>query len=332
MVSTLRVSTRVAAAPAVDRAAASGEVGLLGEEAAQRLLAIFAEAGAACLRQIHALCAAHADSKYEALLSVGLDLVLKWDADVVHEEAVRLETAYPEVPTLHSYVHLWLLDRLCSDVELGSLSVPPVNEAYAGFMKRLVAHADVRAGVRFTESPELYRRTVYVDCFRGAYHDLLQRRGTWAMRTTSRRNRPARADPGADEAASQVGLSPSRCGGAPRRECDNATSLQAGNVFKSAVLTAAPPARADGGACESASQVWIPSSRCAAAPQRESENPTSSQSRKVLNSAMMAATPPPALNAAPQDVERLRDAARPSSAQSLQTKAIAVASPCFFGN
>ena len=38
MVSTLRVSTRVAAAPAVDRAAASGEVGLLGEEAAQRLL------------------------------------------------------------------------------------------------------------------------------------------------------------------------------------------------------------------------------------------------------------------------------------------------------
>ena len=297
-------SARETAPPPTSRAAASGEVGLLGEEAAQRLLSVFSETGSGCLRQIHGLCAAHSESKRGALLNVGLDLVLKWDAEVVHEETVRLETAYPEVPTLHSYAYLWLLDRLCTDRDLGSLSVPPVNEAYAGFMKRLVSHADVRAGQRFLEGPELHRRTVYVECFRGAYHDLLQRRGLWSARTASVPPAPYNvcADPpvGPEEAASQVGAPPRKADDQRGAEVASAShvSSRGTSVLRSAMLSASPGGGATTGTVKG---------------------------------------PPPAVFALPQPLVedqscRLSEVAPPSAAQTLQTRAITVTGPCFFDN
>ena len=60
------------------RAAASGEVGVLGEEAAQRLLSIFAEAATCCLVQLKELALQHGIGKHDALFEVGLNLVLKW--------------------------------------------------------------------------------------------------------------------------------------------------------------------------------------------------------------------------------------------------------------
>lgn len=246
---------------------------------------------------------------------MGLDLVLKWDAEVVHEETVRLETAYPEVPTLHSYTYLWLLDRLCSDRDLGSLSVPPVTEAYAGFMKRLVAHSDVRAGRSFAEGPELFRRTVYVECFRGAYHDLLQRRGLWSTRTASVPIKLACPAPcteppvGPDEAASQIGAAttPSRRPLLASRNAEDTAvapsqvSARSASVLKSAMLSANHD------------------------PVVETHRP-------------QPKTAPHAVFALPRDhlLEtrscRLSEVGPPTDTQSLETKAITVTGPCFFGN
>jgi hypothetical protein len=184
---------------------ATGEVGLLGEEAAQRLLAIFAEAAGSCLAQIHIMSLAHGESKYSALYNVGLDLVQRWDREVVQEEAVRIETAYPEVASLHSYAFLWLLDRLCEDAEMSAVPVPPLSEIYAAFMRRVANHADTRRGRDFLEWPELCRRTVYVDAFRAAYHDFLHRRGKAhgaSLHATLRARREPCVVP--EEAASQV--------------------------------------------------------------------------------------------------------------------------------
>jgi hypothetical protein len=301
----------------MSRAAASGEVGLLAEEAAQRLLSVFSDAGFACLRQIHGLCATHPENKRAGLLQVGLDLVLKWDVEVVHEETVRLETSYPEVPTLHSYTYLWLLDRLCSDRDLASLSVPPVAEAYAGFMKRLVAHRDVRAGRSFAEGPELFRRTVYVDCFRGAYHDLLQRRGLWSTRTASVPAKLACPAPcaeltvGPEEAASQVGaaLATSRRVVVPRYDAEeddaaatSQVSSRSGSALKSAMLSA-------------------------------NNGPAIGEAKRPQPKAT-----PPTVFALPGDgvadarSARLSEVAPPSESKSLETKAITVTGPCFFGN
>ena len=189
------------------RAGASGEVGLLGEEAAQRLLSIFAEAAGACLVQMHVMSLAHGDAKYNTLYNVGLDLVQRWDYEVAQEEAVRMENAYPEVPSLHSFVFLWLLDRLCDDVEIKTLSVPPLSHVYASFMKRVASHADTRRGREFIDGFELCRRTVYVDAFRGAYHDFLHRRDAFPQRAAVKTRREPVVSP--DEAASQIGKSPS---------------------------------------------------------------------------------------------------------------------------
>ena len=188
-------------------AAACGEVGLLGEEAAQRLLSIFSEAAGSCLSQIHTMSMQHGQAKHIALYNVGLDLVQRWEPDVVQEEVVRIETTYPEVQSLHSFAFLWLLDSFCHDSELHSLSVPPLAETYACFMKRVAAHRDTRNGPSFMTGPELYRRTIYVEAFRGTYHDLLQRRKLHSVPTrTHSKMREPQVTP--EEAASQVGVAP----------------------------------------------------------------------------------------------------------------------------
>lgn len=193
------------------RAGASGEVGLLGEEAAQRLLSIFAEAAGSCLAQIHTMSLAHGDAKYNTLYNVGLDILQRWDQEVAQEEIVRMENAYPEVPSLHSFVFLWLLDRVCEDQDIKTLAVPPLSEIYASFMKRVGNHADTRRGREFIDGFELCRRTVYVDSFRGAYHDFLHRRENprQGPRALPRARREPVVSP--DEAASQIGGSQAFC-------------------------------------------------------------------------------------------------------------------------
>lgn len=191
------------------RAAASGEVGLLGEEAAQRLLSIFGEAATCCLAQVRELALKHGVSKHDALFEVGLNLVLKWDLDIANEETSRMEIAYPEIASLHTYVFLWLLDRLCSNEDLRTPAIPVIGEIYAAFMKRIAGHRDVRKGQSFLESSELVRRSLYVDAFRCVYHDAVQkairRRGHYAEPLPHLNRRPREAHVVPEEAASQVG-------------------------------------------------------------------------------------------------------------------------------
>jgi hypothetical protein len=184
---------------------ATGEVGLLGEEGAQRLLAIFAEAATACLAQISELSSAHGAGKFLQLWRVGLDLVARWDRDVVHEEAVRMQADFPETHFLHSFAYLWLLDRLVSDRDLEHLAVPPLAEVYSIFMTRVARHGDVVKGLSFLGGPEAHRRCVFVDAFRGSYHDVLQaslRARSSLVRPISR---PIDVSVKPHEAASQVG-------------------------------------------------------------------------------------------------------------------------------
>ena len=172
----MMATTTLGTQTGVQRALACGEVGLLGEEGAQRLLSVFSEFASLCLRQIHDMSCAHGQDKFQALYKVGLDLVARWDGDVLHEETVRMETSYPEVSALHSFVYLWLLDQCFPARDLITLAVPPLPEAYAIFMRRVAQHADVAKGRVFMDNPEVFRRTVFIDAFRGAYHDLVQRR------------------------------------------------------------------------------------------------------------------------------------------------------------
>uniref|UniRef100_A0A6C0C363 Uncharacterized protein n=1 Tax=viral metagenome TaxID=1070528 RepID=A0A6C0C363_9ZZZZ len=192
------------------RAAASGEVGLLGEEAAQRLLSIYGEAATCCFAQLKELSLQHGESKQDALFDVGLNLVCKWDIDIATEEASRLEIAYPEILSLHTYVFLWLMDRLCSNENLHAPVLPQLGEIYAAFMKRVAKHRDVRKGPCFLDWSELVRRSVYVDAFRCVYHDAVQkiiRRGELAdvesFTRFSHHRRESHIVP--DEAASQTG-------------------------------------------------------------------------------------------------------------------------------
>lgn len=151
----------------------AGDVGLLAEEGVQRLLSVFSEFAMACLQQIHSMCLQHDPSKYERLQLVGLDLVQRWDSNVTQEETARIETAYPEITTLHSFACLWLLDHLCSDRDLARACLPSLADTYALFMKRVVCHIDVKRGKEFLLSSELHRRAVFVAAFRGAYHDAM---------------------------------------------------------------------------------------------------------------------------------------------------------------
>ena len=153
----------------------AGEVGLLAEEGCQRLLSVFADTALACLQQISDMTKGHPPQKFEMLYGLGLDLVATWDREVILEEASRMEGMYPEVSALHCFSYLWLLDRLFSDRDLKGLSgVPPLPEAFAGFMRRVARHHDVRRGRYFLECSCTQRRAVFGEAFRGAYHDLVQ--------------------------------------------------------------------------------------------------------------------------------------------------------------
>ena len=152
----------------------SGEVGLLAEEGPQRLLDVFAETAMVCLAQIVEMTLSHGRAKFGLLYGLGLDLVATWDRDVIQEECVRMEHAYPEVGALHSFSYLFLLDKLFSDRDLHAIGVPPMLEAYAAFMRRVAKHTDVRKGRAFLDAPCAARRVVFLECFRGAYHDLVQ--------------------------------------------------------------------------------------------------------------------------------------------------------------
>ena len=179
---------------------ATGEVGLLADENAQRLCSIFGEAGYRCLVDLRDLSAAHGPERFDRLFRVGLDTVASWGTELLREETLRLETQYPELPALFAFVYLTLVELSHAAVE--ELEVPPVEEVYHAFMRRVASAPDVGRGRGFFELSHACRRATFVEALRNALHDVLQRRRSGAGGRARRRTAaaPEEAKPRPDAA------------------------------------------------------------------------------------------------------------------------------------
>lgn len=159
----------------------SGETGCLADENAQRLLSIFVEAGMSCLQQLSSVVEAQLKAKAQdektflKFYRAGLTSITQWNSTMLRAEISDMETHYPELQKLHQYVIVSILSEASYASSLSSLSIPPLEDAYHIFLKRLVSEADVQRGVAFLGMPLLYRKVVFVQAFRNAYHDLCQK-------------------------------------------------------------------------------------------------------------------------------------------------------------
>jgi hypothetical protein len=159
----------------------SGETGFLAEENAQRLLSIFLEAGMSCLTQLSSVvevqlkAKALDDKNFLKFYRSGLMSIAQWPAGMLRAEISDLEAHYPELQKLHQYVVVSILSEATYASALSTWAVPPLEDAYHGFLKRLVAEVDVQRGAAFLEMPLIYRKVVFVQAFRNAYHDLCQK-------------------------------------------------------------------------------------------------------------------------------------------------------------
>lgn len=159
----------------------SGETGCLADENAQRLLSIFVEAGMSCLQQLSTVVEAQLKAKAQdektflKFYRAGLTSITQWSSTMLRAEISDMETHYPELQKLHQYVIVSILSEASYASSLSSLSIPPLEDAYHIFLKRLVSEADVQRGVAFLGMPLLYRKVVFVQAFRNAYHDLCQK-------------------------------------------------------------------------------------------------------------------------------------------------------------
>lgn len=157
--------------------AVTGDVGLLSEENAQRLLSIFAERAMSCLESFRQIAQSRSRDAAQAEKNCarGLASVGQWSVDVLNEEVMGMEAMYPETSSLHRYVYVAVVSELASAHPIGGLVIPPLMECYHAFLKRLVASSDVARLTHFLESPMAHRRVVFLDAFRNAYHDLARR-------------------------------------------------------------------------------------------------------------------------------------------------------------
>lgn len=155
-------------------AVAGGEVGLMADENAQRLCSIFAESAISCLRQLHEMSSEHGTIKAQHLYIVGLQTISTWNTDILREEVLRLELAYPELRRLHSYVYLSLVEML-GVAASHAFHTPQVEDTYHAFMKRVASAPDVTKGSWFFDVPQAHRRCTFVESLRNAVHDMLRR-------------------------------------------------------------------------------------------------------------------------------------------------------------
>lgn len=158
---------------------ASGEVGLLADENAQRLCSLFSEAAWECLLTLRdmSLSRGAGTARFKELYAAGLASVSTWNAEVVREEVVRLEARYPEAVTIFQYVYVLLAKEVGDDPQSALTDAfPPLEEVYHIFLRRVCASPDVLAGASFFSEPMIQRRVVFLECFRNAMHDVLRRR------------------------------------------------------------------------------------------------------------------------------------------------------------
>jgi hypothetical protein len=165
----------------IPAALVAGEAGLLAEENAQRLLSIFMEAGMSCLVQLHKVVETQlkAKGRDDALFARyyrnGLASIAQWPSTMVRGEIADIEAHYPELQKLHQFVFITVMSEAACASAMENFTVPPVFDAYHGFLKRLVGETDVQRGGSFLELPLIYRKVVFVHAFRNSYHDLAQK-------------------------------------------------------------------------------------------------------------------------------------------------------------
>lgn len=159
----------------------AGEAGLLAEENAQRLLSIFMEAGMSCLVQLHKVVETQLkeknrdDALFVKYYRSGLSSIAQWPSTMVRGEIADIEAHYPELQKLHQFVFISVMSDAAYASAMENFTVPPVFDAYHGFLKRLVGETDVQRGGSFLDLPLIYRKVVFVQAFRNAYHDLAQK-------------------------------------------------------------------------------------------------------------------------------------------------------------
>ena len=182
-----------------------GDVGILSEEPGQRLLSVFSEAAQECLDALNSMARQHAASKYAHLFSAGIACIGTWNCDVIKEEIAKINAKYPECEDLYQHTYLSLLSALIPDSTVDF--VPPMEDFYLAFMKRIVQAQDVKRGADFFLFPFAHRRFVYVECFRNSLHDVLRKSVTSSStrakggRLTSRAQAQAQAQAQAPESA-----------------------------------------------------------------------------------------------------------------------------------
>ena len=157
--------------------AVTGDVGMLAEENAQRLVSIFSEHAMSCLASFRQVAESRGSdaAAVQKNCTRGLASVRQWSVDVLNEEVAAMEALYPETSSLHRFVTVAAISELASLEPVAGVVVPPLTETYHAFLKRLVSSPDLSRLVAFLESPMAHRRVVFLDAFRNAYHDMARR-------------------------------------------------------------------------------------------------------------------------------------------------------------
>ena len=182
-------SGRVADAPYLKKMASSvapslavsGDVGVLAEENAQRLVSIFAEDVTLMLLKMTDMIRKDLQTKggqfanFDRLYRKLLSSVGEWSSDMLQKEVCDMEAMYPEMKKLHQFVYVNVMSEAAYATCTRNLVVPSIVEVYHVFLKRLTASPDVQRGAHFLELPLSHRRVVFLDAFRNAYHDLARR-------------------------------------------------------------------------------------------------------------------------------------------------------------
>lgn len=162
----------------------TGEVGVLGEENAQRLCSAFSEMAYECLIALANMSSKHGTPSFLQLYRAGLACVPQWSHEVLKEEVSGLEARYSESELLYQYCYLSLMADLGekgageSDLQAIIQSMPPLSKFYHIFLNRVCASPDVMRGQFFFDQPYAARRAVFIECFRNALHDVVRQRDT----------------------------------------------------------------------------------------------------------------------------------------------------------
>jgi hypothetical protein len=161
--------------------AVSGDVGILAEENAQRLVSIFTEDGTLMLLKMTDIVKKDLQAKggnmanFDRLYKKLLSSIGEWSSEMLQKEVSDMEAMYPEIKMLHQFVYVNVMSEAAYATCTRNLVVPSLVEVYHAFLKRLVASLDVQKGAQFLELPLSHRRVVFLDAFRNAYHDLARR-------------------------------------------------------------------------------------------------------------------------------------------------------------